>query len=261
MLKEAYTILANSDGNRKSPYQIEQHLLQEHVFAPRVLDLFTNYRQNWKNPSTHNHNLFFGEQEAFLAIVNVSAFVNILLDQIVEIVNFKNEQGETLNRANEILMNINTYDSLLFNEQLNLLLLEFSKEVYKSDHIGTISAAAILGQIGGFISSVDPSIGIVREPILLSRDYRMRPDLIFTKGEQNIIVEVKRSNMLGRNLQNSLHQLRSYIEAANFQYGILYFVPYENSQEMIVEHYSYELYNRQVNIDAISAVSRRADAV
>lgn len=253
MLKEAYTVLENSDGTRKSPYEIELHLLKEHVLAPRVLELFTNYRKNWRNPSTHNHNLFFTEQEAFLAIVNVSAFVNILLDQIIEKVNFKKEQESTLNRANEILMRINTYASLPFKEQLNSLLLEFSKDMFWADRKGSISEIEVLGQIGGFISSVDPSIGIVRETLLLSGDYRLRPDLIFTKGEENIVVEVKRSTMLNLNRQRAIHQLLSYIQAGNFQYGILYFPPNKNDQEMIVEHYNYEVENRQVYIDVISS--------
>ena len=84
MLKEAYTVLGQTDASNLTPHQIEQKLIAGGVFSERVTDLFRNYRQEWRNKSTHNHNLFFNAQEALLAIVSISAFSTILLDQIIE---------------------------------------------------------------------------------------------------------------------------------------------------------------------------------
>ena len=88
ILKEAYQILENKPSNEKSSFDIENYLSENNVFNERVMELFVNYRKNWRNPSTHDHKLFFVEQEAFLAIVTVSAFVNLLLDQIIEKISY-----------------------------------------------------------------------------------------------------------------------------------------------------------------------------
>ncbi len=66
------------------PFQIEKHLENEDLLKERVLNQFTNYRTEWRNKSTHDYQLFFASQEALLAIVSVSAFFNILLDQMLE---------------------------------------------------------------------------------------------------------------------------------------------------------------------------------
>src|ERR1043166_495020 len=83
ILKEAYVTLEGKSGDNLSPYEIEEYLLKSNVLRGRVVDLLTNYRQHWRNPSTHDYKLFFSEQESFLAIVSVTAFVSILLDQIL----------------------------------------------------------------------------------------------------------------------------------------------------------------------------------
>ena len=87
-LKEAYFILNGKDAAKKTPNEIERFLLENKIFKERVMALFTNYRTEWRNTSTHDYKLFFTEQEAFLAIVSVSAFVHILLDQMAEKISF-----------------------------------------------------------------------------------------------------------------------------------------------------------------------------
>ena len=81
-LKEAYRIITGMTPNRITPHQIEKYFEENNILKERVLQLFTNYRTEWRNKSTHDYKLYFSEQEAFLAIVNISAFINILLDQM-----------------------------------------------------------------------------------------------------------------------------------------------------------------------------------
>ena len=83
-LKEAYRIIADKNPNKITPHKIEKYFEENDVLKERVLQLFTNYRTEWRNKSTHDYKLYFSEQEAFLAIVNISAFINILLEQMVE---------------------------------------------------------------------------------------------------------------------------------------------------------------------------------
>jgi hypothetical protein len=79
-IKEAYRVLAEKNPASTTPFQIEQYLEDRKVFPSRVLTQFTNYRTQWRNPSTHDYNLDFGATEAFLAIVSVSAFAKLLVD-------------------------------------------------------------------------------------------------------------------------------------------------------------------------------------
>ncbi|MEH2117121.1 hypothetical protein [Nostoc sp.] len=53
-LKEAYRVLASKDPERERPYDIEQYFEKNKVFRQRVLAQFTNYRTEWRNPSSHD---------------------------------------------------------------------------------------------------------------------------------------------------------------------------------------------------------------
>src|SRR5215216_5455525 len=88
-LKEAFRVLADKDPAGDSPFNIENYLQQQNILRPRVLAQFTNYRREWRNPSTHDYRLDFDEDEALLAIVTVSAFAIVLIDQIAERVSFE----------------------------------------------------------------------------------------------------------------------------------------------------------------------------
>jgi hypothetical protein len=88
-IKEAYRVLANKTPEKMKPHEIEQYLEGNEVFRDRILAQFTNYRTVWRNPSTHNYNLDFDEDEAFLAAVSVSAFTKLLVDSIAERLSFE----------------------------------------------------------------------------------------------------------------------------------------------------------------------------
>ena len=83
-LKEAYRVLAAKDPHGKTPNEIEKYLESKKIVRPRVLTQLTRYRQDYRNPSTHDYKLDFDEDEALLAIVSVCAFAKLLVDQISE---------------------------------------------------------------------------------------------------------------------------------------------------------------------------------
>lgn len=79
-LKESYKVLAgksDEEVKRKTPNEIENFFENNNIFRERVLQLFKNYRQEWRNKSTHDHKLFFDENEAFIALVNVTSFTHL----------------------------------------------------------------------------------------------------------------------------------------------------------------------------------------
>ena len=130
-LKEIYIILTEKDTKNVTTYDIEEYLTKNAIFKERVMELFSNYRTNWRNPSTHDHKLFFTEQEAFLAIVSVSAFVSILTDQIIQKLSYKFERQRIENRVKNIRESISNFESLSLLDKAAYILQEYSKELQK----------------------------------------------------------------------------------------------------------------------------------
>jgi|ERR1044071_1006454 hypothetical protein len=93
LLKEAYRLIVGPNASRLTPHEIEQHFATEKWLTERVLIAFQRYRKEWRNPSTHDHTLLFSEQEALLALVSVTAFAVVLIDQITESVTFQHQQS------------------------------------------------------------------------------------------------------------------------------------------------------------------------
>lgn len=241
ILKEAYTVFTEKNDAKVTPYEIENYLANNSTLKQRVMSLFTNYRQEWRNPSTHDYQLFFTEQEAFLAIVSVSAFANILLDQMIEQVNFKLEQKRVESYAQEIKEGIEKYNSRELLDKVTQLLLAFSDELIKSMPSSPRNEAELLGMLSGFISSVDKNIQANSQTIRLGTRI-FEPDLSFSSGEENIILEVKTAKYLMQNKVMAQKQLLSYLrmlpKASN---GILFFVPIDKDVVMIVENKEVEL--------------------
>jgi hypothetical protein len=81
-IKEAYRVLAKKDPQQTTPSHIEKFMASANLLRKKVLDQFTRYRTEWRNPSTHDYTLDFDEDEALLAIVTVTVFAIVLCDQI-----------------------------------------------------------------------------------------------------------------------------------------------------------------------------------
>jgi len=84
ILKELYEVETQKPVTKNTtPYKIESYLEKQDRFKSRILKSFTTYRQDWRNPSTHDHKIDFNEQEAFIAISNVSAFCYVAISQMI----------------------------------------------------------------------------------------------------------------------------------------------------------------------------------
>jgi len=235
MLKEAYSILKEKDASNVSPYQIEKQLLEDNALSPRVLDLFTNYRQNWRNPSTHDHTLFFSDQEALLAIVSVSAFAAVLVDQIIEVLSYRKEQKATSEKRSMLSNLLEGYDKLKYIDQVVSLLRYFSAEISKSkEFLDKTNEAEIVGRLTGFLASIDPRLEIARETVY---EHRLRPDLVITRESEKIIIEMKRARVSRGFVDSAMVQLSKYLKAIKAQYGILYIPPFEPNQEMQIQKF------------------------
>ena len=226
VLREAFNVIAEKDSSSKSVYEIEQFFAENDLFKPRVLDLFTKYRQDWRNPSTHDHRLFFSEGEALLALLNVQAFVAVVLDQLIEKV------GYTLGYSKEAVPSLaQAGESLL--ERIENLLQEFSKNEKLWQKLSPVHGDVLyrfypqmLGVLEGFLASQAPDLTIEIEPEIAPR---IRPDIVVSDGEQKVIVEIKSGNRLV-NKHRGIAQLSYMLTASNESEGILFLMPSQPTQ-------------------------------
>ena len=230
IIKEAYRVLAEQDPAKKRPFDIENYLEQNSIFRSRVLSQFTTYRTEWRNPSTHDYKLNFDESEAFLAIISVSAFACLLLDQIAERLAFKQSQSEAEERKTTLAA------SLL--ESMNAdLLVRLTELITKFCSIHQPPATSMhevhfIGSLHGFLSSAAPDLDVQTEV----KFDKARPDLLVTRGDERIVVEVKLSRRFARqNYLNAVSQVENYLLMSGIKNGIVLFLPDSPSKMEIVE--------------------------
>jgi len=221
ILKEAYTTLAEQDADNINPYEIEKYFLENEIFNDRVLSLFSSYRKEWRNVSTHDYKLFFKVQEAFLAITSVSAFISILLDQIIEKANYISEKRKIEEKIDLVKSKIKNYDSMqLFDKIRNLLIYFYKNE--KTDIDLGVNEAELLGKIVGFLETIDNTFSIERDKIIPHEHGNVEIDLIISDEVEKVVVELKRIGSAFYNLHRSENQVFNYLHLTEIQHGILF---------------------------------------
>jgi len=216
-LKEAYRVLAGKDPAHETPNNIESYLQQENLLRPRVLAQFTNYRREWRNPSTHDYRLDFDENEALLAIVTVSAFAIVLVDQITERISFEQARAATT-RASEP---VPTSQPLI--EQVSGLIEQFVAE-FNQTHAGRtdVREVEITGALTGYLARTSPQLNAQMESSL-GPGRSARVDLLVADGEERLLVEVKGPRFVPRiGLQESLQRLSHYMSLSGINHAILF---------------------------------------
>lgn len=227
-LKEAYRILNSKDPSSKSPYQIEKFFDTNNILKERVLYQFTNYRQEWRNKSTHDYQLLFSSQEALLAIVSVSAFFYILLDQMLESHAKSLEMSRIEKSKQEVLSQISNYETLSFIEQCIEIINKFSLHL-SEEYSGKEPPREyeLLGKLAGYIEEIDSNIQTTSEQrIGLGNSGIGMIDLMLKKGNESIILEMKRGGKRDSHflMHGATQQLHRYLLATNLNQGIV-FIP------------------------------------
>lgn len=223
-IKEAYRVLAGQDPEKKRPYDIENYLEQNNIFRPRVLSQLTTYRTEWRNPSTHDYKLDFDESEAFLAIISVSAFSCLLLDQIAERLAYNKSQAEA--EAQKVALEAELAETV--NADLMVRVSEIITQ-FCASHLpspsssGKATEAQIIGALHGFFASAAPELTVFSE-VLLDAEKRVRADLLVSRNEENVVIELKRS-LTKQSYANGLTQIENYMRIGGIKNGILLFIP------------------------------------
>ncbi len=236
-LKETYRIVTGKDSEKLTPHKIEKYFEQNNVLKERVLSLFTNYRTEWRNKSTHDYKLYFSEQEAFLAIVSISAFINILLDQMIEKRAYDKEASEIESGR---LPGISLPPNVGLLEQVIHLLKAFSNVIphkVSGSTIPRITEREIIGSLTAYVNELASDINVYSEYSIQLGDSRKRfiADFLFEYAGEKLLVEIKRALTHPlRSLRDGQEQLVRYMAASGIEQGILYIPPLNVGVEMEV---------------------------
>jgi hypothetical protein len=223
-VKEAYRVLAGQDPAKKRPFDIENYLELNNIFRSRVLSQLTTYRTEWRNPSAHDYKLDFDESEAFLAIVSVSAFACLLLDQIAERIAYTKSQAEA--EAQKPALEASLAQTV--NADLLVRLTELLNQ-FCAIHLPSASSTSkttepqVIGALHGFLSSAAPELAVQTEA-RLDADRSFRADLLVSRGGERVVIELKR-RLWRQNYANSVAQVEHYLLIGGIKDGILLFLP------------------------------------
>jgi hypothetical protein len=191
-IKEAYRVLASKDPDRVKPYDIEKFLSEGNLLRKKVLDQFTRYRQEWRNPSAHDYTLDFDEDEALLAIVSVTTFSVVLCDQIDSKIAFDlaaaaPATGISNQQQNQPLLELVTDRTLSFAQS-------------HVDEVGATGSPAhdyyrLEGAMAGFLTSDLAQVrGLTVEQN--KRFASREADIVVSRNLEKVVIELKR--MTGR---------------------------------------------------------------
>jgi hypothetical protein len=229
ILKEAYAILADKDPAKERPYDIENYLAEKNVFQARVTELFAHYRTKWRNPSTHDHVASYTESEAFLSILNVTAFVGILMDQILERLTFDHERKKARDDADALKNELQKHEGEPMIDRVTYMLQSFASHASLSN--ADLNETEMMAALRAFFESVAPNISVSQEPVIKDKMGTLRPDFLLQEYEERLIVEVRRYRRWEKAIQRRIaDKVRRYMDAAGARSGIILAVPTRDAE-------------------------------
>lgn len=224
-LKEAYRVFTEQDPSKEKPYVIESYLVENEVFSQRVMALLRNYRTEWRNPSAHDYKLYFDEGEAFLAIISVTAFACLLIDQISGRLSYDSSQAEALaSNQKKATPSVKLSDSS-YSEKVGSMIAEFCEKHLPAQ---ISNETQLIGALHGFIGSTASDFDIGTE-VTLDPQQRYRADMIVTWKKKRLLIEVKRA-FSSKTFLNALSQLEVYLINSRIKEGVLLFAPQAQSK-------------------------------
>lgn len=233
ILQEAYKVLTRVKSASMTPYEIEKRFLEKKLLNERVVELLKKYRQEWRNPSTHDYNLFFGYGEAFLAIMSISSFVHVFMNQILEKLYYEREKDSIEGDLPTIRKRIeDDYENLPLIDEVRTILVSFAKRNHSRsmDEIRfSRFEAEMIGTLTAYIESIDERMKVHAEPLVVSGSRKLRPDLIIEREKERLLVEIKITprNRPSKSRLMYEDQLLSYLIHTNIQQGLLVELPNE----------------------------------
>jgi len=207
ILKEAYAIFKGKDSSKLTPDKIEKDFFASKLINDRLKNLFSAYRHDWRNPSTHEYKLFFSKEEAFVAIHSVYSFVYILLSQLSVLCAHKKVNDKSIK---SIQIKGFNYKAIIDN------IINFSKYL-KSENIKAINEFHIVGYLSAYLEKTFPNL-------LIKNEFRFNGCIadivIFYNNKIVCLIEVKRG--FYKNYKNAYLQAQNYVKSLKSDFGIVY---------------------------------------
>lgn len=251
-LKEAYKILANkskSEVVRETPFKIEKYFEDNGIFKERVLELFKNYRNEWRNKSTHDYKLFFDANESFIAINSVSAFTYLLLNQIIEKLAFEYEKDK-IKKSKKSTLKLKEEGLKVARGLFEIMTLTLSETIDYSD-LKTQNPRE--SELSGFLkANFDWFINGAKIDQEAKLNGNLRPDFIIEFGGEKIILEIKKysKTFSGEQL---ISQLLTYLKNSDITEGIGFSLnPSNDFKPMNISEHLIDLDNKQYKIRIIN---------
>ncbi|WP_271084424.1 hypothetical protein [Brevundimonas sp. NIBR11] len=214
-VKEAYRVFTEQDPAGKTPAQIEKYLEQNSIFKDRVLSQLKDYRTNWRNPSTHDYNLFFDQDEAFLAIVSVSAFAKLLVRQIAEHISYTESIA-----ISQAIGDFEIPAAGDLSDKAQKIIEEFFASPVNMPS-AMVSEASLQGALSAYITTALPNSQVDTEVALGSS--RNRADIVVTLESEKLIIELKRWRNDSAWIDSGATQVMNYLQAGGINNGIVLF--------------------------------------
>src|SRR2546422_1996607 len=225
ILKEAYGLLADRDGRRLRTAELENHFAKESILSQRVSEAFQKYRQDWRNPSTHDHRLSFTEQDATLALSTISTFVYLLVDQMIETQSSQKQRDRTAKEHAKRATKDATRRKKSLGETVAHVLTDHALSGALASFPRNTREVEIIGTIHGHLTAALPGLEIDQDPLIRGRAFQIRPDIVVHNGDR-VVIEVKRFKKIpGPTVLEGLAKLERYLETLGTREGVLYLVP------------------------------------
>lgn len=235
-LREAYRLLTESDKwDTIHTWKIEEYFSINRTFSERVMKLFTNYRKEWRNESTHDYNLKMNEEEAFFAICTVSAFVSILMDEILFSLGEKQER-----QASKVVQpsNLSTLPLIDRVEKLFVMFAEHLNSIEFHKNNPFYSEAQVMGMLSGFLSAYQNDLKIEFEKTVLNvGKSRLRIDLLISDKTSSVVIELKARTSFPVP-SSVIHQLLAYAGAVGANGSLLFSAAQDFGQSLKVDKLS-----------------------
>jgi hypothetical protein len=229
ILREAYGLFTKRDASGSSIAAIEAQLVKKGVFRSRVMELFKNYRQSWRNPSTHDHTLFFDRVESFLAVASVSSFANVLAEQMVEKISF--DSTETEIKESGTIRQIDSPESGRFStmERICMFLTGILEQKASEISFARQSESEVIGLIQAFLEIAKDVKGVKREPQIGRFKTPVLPDISFELEGKLFILEIKQG-AFGKSGRPWIERMTKYLAESAISNAVLVVVeqrPYD----------------------------------
>lgn len=253
--RQAFLVLAEkteAELRNIKAWKIEKYLISNNILNERVQPLFKNYREKWRNESSHNFKLFFKEEEAYIAILNICSYAYVLLNQIVQKVSLSDITNikpiKETQKSKHSLVNDITEATKLFLKEIDL-------EKYKTGTtVPRISESQFNGLYSSFLMNKFPELKITLEGKLNTKT-NLLYDIMIERNDEKIIMEIKSSRFLFNSYQASKDQIVEYLSLTSNAKGIVFlFDGYKKMNNLKINDYNVEKDNIKYDIRILKGI-------